>query len=356
VTVLSRCLQFSLKRLNPEQIETQCRKILAAEKIVFEEDALALLARAADGSMRDGLSLLDQAIAYGGGKLTVAEVRAMLGTIDQDSIERLLQALAGNDAAGLLAVAHSAAELNIDPSVVLEELLLALHRIALAQTDAALVTGPDSARLLAHARQLTPEDVQLYYQIALLGRRDLGLAPDPRTGLEMTLLRMLVFRPAGAETVQTGSQKQTAVAAPAPSVVSARPVPAKPVDTNSSWAEVVPQLKLTGVARELASNTTLESRTGDTFNLILNEAHAQLLNREREAALRQALEDYHGRPVKLSIRAGAPQGETPAQEKRRQQDERQQAAVAAIENDPHVAALKSQFNARVNPGSIRPKT
>jgi DNA polymerase-3 subunit gamma/tau len=196
VTVLSRCLQFSLKRLNPEQIETQCRKILAAETIVFEDDALALLARAADGSMRDGLSLLDQAIAYGGGKLAVAEVRAMLGTIDQDSIERLLQALTVNDAAGLLAVAHTAVELNVDPSVVLEELLLALHRIALAQTDAALVTGPDSARLLVHARRLTPEDVQLYYQIALLGRRDLGLAPDPRTGLEMTLLRMLVFRPA----------------------------------------------------------------------------------------------------------------------------------------------------------------
>jgi DNA polymerase-3 subunit gamma/tau len=356
VTVLSRCLQFSLKRLSPEQIETQCRKILAAEKIVFEEDALALLARAADGSMRDGLSLLDQAIAYGGGQLAVAEVRAMLGTIDQDSIERLLQALAANDAAGLLAVAHNAVELNIDPSMVLEELLLALHRVALAQTDAALVTGPDSARLLAHARQLTPEDVQLYYQIALLGRRDLGLAPDPRTGLEMTLLRMLVFRPAEAGTIQTGRHKPAVAAAPVPPPVSARPVPAKPVDANLSWAEVVPLLKLTGLARELASNTTLESRTGDTLSLILNEAHAQLLNRERETALRQALEDYHGRPVKLSIRAGAPQGETPAQEKRRQQDERQQAAVAAIENDPHVAALKSQFNARVNPGSIRPKT
>jgi DNA polymerase III subunit gamma/tau len=378
VTVLSRCLQFSLKRLSPEQIEAQFRRILDAEKIERDDSALALLARAADGSMRDGLSLLDQAIAFGGGRLADTDVRAMLGTIDQDAIERLLVALSTSDAPQLLSVVNDAAAHSADYAGMLDELLRALHRIALIQAD---VTAPDSAnasRITAHAAAIAAEDVQLYYQIGLMGQRDLGYSPDARTGLEMTLLRMLVFRPARTESpVPTGTRgkvlqattnapvaARSAAAAETGAVEKAPPKPAATADEtagtamsvdSSGWSGVVAQLKLGGLLRELANNTTLENQAESVISLVLDETRGQLLNREREADFRKALENHFGRSLRLNIRLGKPLGETPAKEKQRMQDERQQAAVAAIEGDPGVAALKQQFNARVSPGTIRPK-
>jgi DNA polymerase-3 subunit gamma/tau len=385
VTVLSRCLQFSLKRLTPEQIEAQFRRILDAEKIVYDDASLALLARGADGSMRDGLSLLDQAIAYGGGRVSETEVRAMLGTIDQDSVERLLQALIASDAAELMAVVADATEHSTDYGALLDELLLALHHIALAQVEPALANIADTPRLAAHAKAIAPEDVQLYYQIGVMGRRDLAYAPDARSGIEMTLLRMLVFRPESAAA--------TSPASPAPGTEKTRPAPAAPKSapaamtkpatppapsvppapgpaatktqtvapatkepvTAENWSAVVARLSLGGLSRELANNTTLEGGDDGVINLIVDDSRAQLLNREREAELKSALEAHFGRALRLNVRLGKPQGETPTRERERVQTERQQAAVAAIENDPNILALKQQFNARVNPGSIRPK-
>jgi DNA polymerase-3 subunit gamma/tau len=366
VTVLSRCLQFSLKRLTAAQIEAQFRKILDAEKITGDETSLKLLARAADGSMRDGLSLLDQAIAYGGGKLGEPEVRAMLGTIDQDTIERLLVALGSADSRALLETVKETFEHSADGTVVLEEMLRALHAIALVQADPTLAGEVTLSSARAHAESVSPEDVQLFYQIGVLGLRDLPHAPDTRIGVEMTLLRMLAFRPVtGDERVvsatPTPPTDRTRAASPgaamahkaAPSTPSGGQ--STPVTSADSWSGIVEGLKIGGLVRELANNTFLESQNGDSVNLILEESRTQLLNKEREAALKQALDAYFGKPVRLVLRVGSVNGETPAREKQRLSDERQQAAEQAIYADPNVRALVEQFDAKVNPASIRPK-
>ena len=376
VTVLSRCLQFNLKRLDSSQIETQFRKILDAEKTVFDAASLTLLARAADGSLRDGLSLLDQAIAYGGGKVAEAEVRAMLGTIDQDAVDRVLHALADNDAPALLAVVADVAEHGTGIDSLLDALLGALHRIALTQIDPGLAGEGDAERLREHAARLAPEDIQLYYQIGLMGQRDLPHAPDPRTGVEMALLRMLAFRPAAttvaAPTAATSGGATRAPARPAPAMPRAQPPETKPPVTAATktseppaariplsperWNEIVIGLGLGGLMRELASHTVLESESGGALNIVLHESCAKLHNKEREAEFKRALETYYDRPFKLSLRVGQPAGETPAQEKARARNERQEAAERAIQSDPAVGTLLEKFSARVVPGTIRPKT
>lgn len=374
VTVLSRCLQFNLKRLPIEQIAAQIQKILDAEGISHDATSIKLLARAADGSMRDGLSLLDQAIAYSAGRVNEAEVRAMLGTIDQNFIENILQGLEAGDAGALLAVVTEVTEFGLDYEAVLKDLLLSLHRIALAQADPELA-GEEGEKVLAHATAMSPPDVQLYYQIGVMGLRDLPYAPDPRSGLEMILLRMAAFRPASAgeghtsapvsapaPRTATPAAKAPQAASPAPSTAS--PVataparvtaPSNPVSPEGKWNEVVAQLGLTGLLRELANNTTLVSHADGVMTLTLDESHAKILSKEREEELRKALEKYHGAPMRLKMNLGRPAVETPAKEKSRLQEERQQAAVQAIVEDPNVRALQEKFGARVNPASIRSK-
>ncbi len=376
VTVLSRCLQFHLKRLSPEQIAAQLEKILAAEGIAFDAASLKLLARSADGSMRDALSLLDQAIAFGGGKVSEAEVREMLGSIDNSVIEAILAGLAQGDAARLLAAVADASDHNADPESVLNELLLALHRVALLQAAPEAEVDADRAEVLRDfAGRVTPEDVQLFYQIGLHGRRDIALAPDVRSGLEMALLRMLAFRP-GAPASDLGATGGAAKSRPAatPATIAkpvARPAPvveaqARPAVTPAAvtplppasgdvWGETVAKLGLSGLARELANHCTLDSQEGGVLRLTLDQAYAHLLNKEREAVFKQALAAHYARPVDLRIVPGSPQAETPARERQRTQNDRQQAAVEAIMNDPNVQALQENFNARVDAGSIRPK-
>ena len=375
VTVLSRCLQFNLKRLDSSQIETQFRKILDAEKTVFDAASLTLLARAADGSLRDGLSLLDQAIAYGGGKVAEAEVRAMLGTIDQDAVDRVLRALADNDAHVLLAVVADVAEHGTGIESLLDALLTALHRIALMQVDPGLAGESDAERLREHAARLAPEDIQLYYQIGLMGQRDLPYAPDPRTGVEMVLLRMLAFRPvttAVKPTVAAPGGASRVSARPAPAVSQAQPTETRPPVTAATkisepptariplsperWNEIVIGLGLAGLMRELASHTVLESESGGTLSIVLHESCAKLHNKERETEFKRALETYYGRSFKLSLRVGQPANETPAQEKARTRNERQEAAERAIQSDPAIGTLLEKFGARVVPGTIRPKS
>ena len=378
VTVLSRCLQFHLKRLSPEQIATQLEKILGAEGIAFDVASLKLLARSADGSLRDALSLLDQAIAFGGGKVSEVEVREMLGSIDNSVIASILEALVQADAHGLLAAVADASDHNADPEGVLNELLLALHRLALLQAAPEAEIDADHADVLRNvASRVTPEDVQLFYQIGLHGRRDIALAPDARSGLEMTLLRMLAFQPAAQTTGTraTGSAPAARPAAPQttgaraaaqpapvietqprpPVAVVSMPSPA-PVATNGeSWSETVTRLGLTGLARELANHCTLDSYEDGVLRLTLDQTSAHLLNKEREAVFRQALTKHYGRPVDLRIAPGSPQSETPARERLRTQAERQQAAVEVIMTDPNVQALQENFSAKVDAGTIRPK-
>lgn len=228
VTILSRCLQFNLKNMSPEKIVEHLQHVLDKEVIPYEEAALWLLARAADGSMRDALSLTDQAISFGGEKITERDVAAMLGTIDHGLIQKLVDALIVADAKALLEAVAVFAEHAPDFATALNDLLSVLHRIAIAQAlpEALDNSQGDRQQILAFAGQLTPEDVQLYYQIALLGRRDLHLASTPRAGFEMTLLRMLAFKPQGlldipSQRLQTKGSAQTGAAAYAQAATSA---------------------------------------------------------------------------------------------------------------------------------------
>ena len=358
-TVLSRCLQFNLKRLPVALISEHMAKLLAAEKISAEPAALKLVAQAADGSMRDALSLLDQLIAFGGGKVDEAGARGMLGTIDRDHVTRLARALAVGDAAALLETARLLEEFSPDYAQVLDDLASLLTRVALRQ----LVPGYegdelfDSALLAELAAAIPGEDVQLYYQTAILGRRDLGLAPDPRTGFEMTLVRMLAFRPAGsAARVQTTGAAHTSPGAgtlptaggsPIVRPASAGPIP--PVQ----WARVIGDLDVTGAARQLATNCALLEHSGGTLRLAL-DARGQVLNtagnRER---LTQALAKYVGAHVKLEFVDGAPAAETPSQNVERRSAEAADAARRSLEEDPTVREMKSRFGATLHPESVR---
>ncbi|HBN9276038.1 DNA polymerase III subunit gamma/tau [Pseudomonas aeruginosa] len=252
VTILSRCLQFSLKNMPPERVVEHLTHVLGAENVPFEDDALWLLGRAADGSMRDAMSLTDQAIAFGEGKVLAADVRAMLGTLDHGQVYGVLQALLEGDARALLEAVRHLAEQGPDWGGVLAEILNVLHRVAIAQAlPEAIDNGQgDRERVLALAQALPAEDVQFYYQMGLIGRRDLPLAPDPRSGFEMVLLRMLAFRPADADgaprtplkdlgiskaTTDPANSPVAGAASPAPvAAVAAAPVVAAPVEAPAA--------------------------------------------------------------------------------------------------------------------------
>ncbi|TYO84015.1 DNA polymerase III subunit gamma/tau [Pseudomonas sp. CK-NBRI-02] len=246
-TILSRCLQFSLKNMSPERVVEHLSHVLAAENVPFEEDALWLLGRAADGSMRDAMSLTDQAIAFGEGKVLAADVRAMLGTLDHGQVYGVLQALLEGDARALLEAVRNLAEQGPDWNGVLAEMLNVLHRVAIAQAlPEAVDNGQgDRDRVLALASALPAEDVQFYYQMGLIGRRDLPLAPDPRGGFEMVLLRMLAFRPADAEDAPKPVLKPVgisqATADPAKPVAAATPVVEPPVASVPEQSETPAQ-------------------------------------------------------------------------------------------------------------------
>lgn len=241
-TILSRCLQFSLKNMSPERVVEHLSHVLAAENVPFEPDALWLLGRAADGSMRDAMSLTDQAIAFGEGKVLAADVRAMLGSLDHGQVYGVLQALLEGDARALLEAVRNLAEQGPDWAGVLAEMLNVLHRVAIAQAlpDAVDNGQGDRERVLALASALPAEDVQFYYQMGLIGRRDLPLAPDPRGGFEMVLLRMLAFRPADTDDApkpvlkpvgisQATADPATPVAAPAVAVAPPAAAVVEPV-------------------------------------------------------------------------------------------------------------------------------
>ncbi|OAI15099.1 MULTISPECIES: DNA polymerase III subunit gamma/tau [Methylomonas] len=387
VTVLSRCLQFNLKRLLPDQIAAQMQFILEQEQIGFEIPALKILARAADGSLRDGLSLLDQAIVYGGGSVVHAAVTGMLGTVAQQPVDDLLQALVAGDAKGLLVKIGDIAELSPDFADILQQMLRVLHRVALVQQIPDFVDAEfDQALIGLLARTLTAEDVQLYYQIGLLGQRDLPLAPDPRTGFEMTMLRMLAFRPKTVDQRQAEAPLGSAASAGRPSTpakdtgpasdpVAAVVTPAAaPVAAESpaavepkpqmrsvspdslrpeQWPEIIAALNIGGRARELANNCVLDGIDDHTCRLLLDPSFHQVGTRA-EDTLRAALQQYFGRPIKLVIAARAGDLMTPALQMQKAKEDRQQAAVESIQTDPTVQALKDTFGARVLPGSIEP--
>jgi DNA polymerase-3 subunit gamma/tau len=374
VTVLSRCLQFNLKRIPLAQIAGHLRAILEKEGIEFEPAGLTLVAQAADGSMRDGLSLLDQLIAFGGGRAGEAEARAMLGTIARDHVLQLAERLASADAAELLGYAQSLEEWAPDYAQVLEELASLLMRIALKQVVKDFagddLYAPEVLERLAAA--IPPEDVQLYYQTAIVGRRDLALAPDPRTGFEMALLRMVAFRPqaGGGEHRASGTAQASRGAAPgaggggtvAAAVSGARAAgslppaasAAAPPQGSQDWTALICALELQGAARQLAAHCALVGREGAVVRLALDPRSKFMRTAAVEEKLAQALTRYYGEPVRLEFTAVAPQAETPAQAEQRASQEEAETARRAFESDPGVQGFRERFAATPLPETIRP--
>jgi DNA polymerase-3 subunit gamma/tau len=414
VTVLSRCLQFNLKQMAPAGIAGHMQQILAQEAIEAEDAALRMLAHAARGSMRDGLSLLDQAIAYAGGKVTLEAVRGMLGAIDETTIVRVLDAVVAGDAAGVLALADEMNSASLSFSQALRDLASLLHRIALGQ-QVPVDDGPAAAEIARLARTLSPEEVQLHYQIALHGRNDLHLAPDEYAGFTMTLLRMLAFAPrearsaepmpatarlrataavaatsstvparggaraaaaqtpaAGPTTAQTRvtraaadgttqaiEARPAAVAAAAPK--SSPPLPAPqhgenlqaPQPFDGDWPALVARLKVSGLVKELAQRSELLAVEADHFRLRV--PLRALAEGGTVDKLRAALEAVLGRSVRVSTEFGSTSGPTAAGLAAQASAERQRQAEEAIYGDPFVRELLDNFGAAVDPASIRPR-
>ncbi len=386
ITVLSRCLQFNLKRIPVPRIAERMRQILDAEKIPAEAPALQLLAAAADGSLRDALSLLDQLIAFGGGKVSTDAAASMLGAVDRQHPQRIVESLAAGDAPAIWAVLAHIAELGIDAAEMLDATAALLARVALRQSLPDY-SGDDlhPAEMLAKlALSLPAEDVQLYYQIAINGRRDLDWAPDPATGLEMTFLRMLAFRP--GDTVESGpasppvtAQRPGVVPGGAPNlgvppvsgaspggaaaIASDTPVgtqsagePAGGADAPGGWSAMLSALGLSGPTRQLAANCVLLGIHDGVVRLKLDPQGRHLRTNTLTDKLAAALARHLGSTVRLEFEiAEAGALDTPARAELRASEAALEQARDSIENDPTVRALREKFGAQVQPATVRPR-
>jgi DNA polymerase-3 subunit gamma/tau len=375
VTVLSRCLQFHLRRLPLGLIQQRLAAICEAEQVEFESAALRAVARGAEGSMRDALSLLDQVLAFGGGRVREDEVRSLLGTLEKRHVEAILKALAVHDGTALMGCVAQLDERAPDYDQALGELAAALQRMALLQALPDL-RGEDEeqdTQLAELATGFTPEDLQLLYQIAIMGRRDLDFAPDARGGFEMALLRMLAFRP---EVPDRGSTESAPGPVAAPGKRSSHPragtapaprradtegamrrsaAPAKAADhCGDGWPAIVASLGLQGPVTQLAAHCVLEGRKGDVVHLRLDPSGSTFRRPQLEQKLAEALSRHYGETVRLSITASESAEATPARTRAEAADERQRSAEQAIESDANVRALRDVFGATVQPGSVKP--
>ncbi|MGE0483784.1 MAG: DNA polymerase III subunit gamma/tau [Gammaproteobacteria bacterium] len=393
VTILSRCLQFNLTRLSVAQLAEHLGRVLDAEGVEYDQPALALVAQAAGGSVRDSLSLLDQAIAHGGGRIVTAEVAQMLGTIDQGRVLGLVETVAAGEGRAVIECARELAEYAPDYVQVLAEMLSLLRRIAVvhALADAAAEVESDP-RVIELATRVAADECQLFYQIALNGRRDLQYAPEPESGFEMVLLRMLAFRPAAPPPVAAAPQA-TPRAAPASAppttsaavdsaratmpaeavVATAASLPMAPAadegaadDVASAaaaprgapvsldWARTVDDLALVGLARELARNSALAGYDGRALELVIAPQFEKLAQRRHVDNLQTALAEHLGHAVRIEVRVDAGgELQTPSQQRSAEQAERQRQAELTIDGDPHVQALRATFDATIEDVSAR---
>lgn len=365
VTVLSRCLQFNLKQMPPAAISGHLERILEAEAVPYEPSALHLLARSAAGSMRDGLSLLDQAIAHGAGRVLESEVRDMLGTVDLDYLFSLLEAVAAENASRLLAIADEMAGRSLSFADALQELGRLLTRMQLVQfaSDAISEDDPDRHRIQSLAELYAPEFVQLAYQIVVQGRQEISYAPDEYSGFLMTLLRLHAFCPERAADQGVSGP----VAAPKPERrMTVEPprkaiVPEKPKDSGSpsspemgAWNEIMNTLPLSGVARELGQHCELRELTRDFCLLRLAPSHRLLQTSAAQEKLQQALSERLGQKLTLKIELADVESETPARAGQRLQQEKHESAVAAIEQDQFVREAIESLGASLVESSIKP--
>jgi DNA polymerase III subunit gamma/tau len=363
-TVLSRCLQFHLNNLLPEQIAGQLKYVLEQEKINFEPQALSRLSMAANGSMRDGLSLLDQAIASGEGQVTQAAVDGMLGGISEAHLSALLRALQAQDAEQIIAITSEMAQAGVSFEDALQQLLIALHQMTVLQRcpEAASETMLDKALLTELANQLSPEEIQLNYQIALMGQRDNRFAPTPRVGFEMSLLRMLAFAPVSeAKSRPKAKTSQPKAKAASTSETQAEPEPApsatpkktQPAPVATDWAELLKELPLYGMALMLAQNCQLQKHENKQITLHLDPAHCAMNTEALRVRIQAALNDYFGDPIKLEIIEGDTDISTPAAANKSRQQAQTAQANQSIDSDEHVKAIMQQFDATIVPGSVK---
>ncbi len=405
VTILSRCLQFNLRQMASTTVNTHLQAVLTQENIAFESNAVQLISRAAAGSMRDALSLLDQAIAYGNNTVNETEVRAMLGAIDQSYLFELLQALINQDGKSLLAQAKVMEQRSLSFDAALNDLANLLQQVAVVKAvpDSIADDFPERAALFDLAQKLSAEEIQLYYQITLLGRRDLGLAPDEYAGFTMTLLRMLAFKPSESSKTSELSppNKQDNLAATKPITSASAALasasaqlnlqPKSAIDNvtlatqssvaydsqseNSSmtqvaeaalenlpqqnhmpfegdWRQLVNQLKL-GLARALAQNCELAGFDESSMSLTVPESQKHLLDASYQEKLSAAINAHFGRKVQLTFEIGGT-GNTPALQITQEKAAIQSNAIAAIQQDDFVQALVKDFGAQIIPSSIKP--
>ena len=385
VTILSRCLQFNLRQMSGTSITEHLQSILQQENIPFEPVALQLIARSAAGSMRDALSLLDQAIAYGGNAVNEKDVRGMLGAIDQSYLYELLNCLINHDGAALLGQARLMEQRSLSFDAALGDLATLLQQVAVAQNVPQSIANdhPERGLLLEMAQKLAPDEIQLYYQIAILGRRDLGLAPDEFAGFTMCLLRMLAFSPdstAGGETIKPSRQGKTPASIPAHQqqavevettaaleeqtekktdpALAAQPAPAATIEPPSraafdgNWRGLAEQLKL-GLARALAQNCELLRHDENSLYLSIPAEHKHLLDLGYQDKLRVAINQHFGKKVQLHFEIGGT-GNTPARQVSQEKAALQSKAESAIQQDDFVQALVNDFGAQIISSSIKP--
>jgi DNA polymerase-3 subunit gamma/tau len=365
VTVLSRCLQFNLKQIPQQQIAGRLSFVLEAEQVAYDASAVALIARAAQGSLRDSLSLLDQAIAHGGGKVEEASTRAMLGVVDQQHLYEILDALGRGDGTAMMQKADDMAARSLSFESALLDLGTLLHRLALAQQIPAIVADDDPEReaVLELAGRFGADELQLYYQIALQGRSDIGLAPDEYAGFTMTLLRMLAFAP-GVQAPGVAGERakvQPAAARPISSASAlASPAVAAPVapatHTAMPWEELVQHLGLVGMTKQFAQHCEMTRLDATQIDLSLPKTQEHLLGGTHQGKLKAALQQRFGTAFKVVITVAQGAINSPAVIASREQQERQAQAVQEIQSDPFVRELVDTFGARVKASSIKPNS
>ncbi|QWD99655.1 DNA polymerase III subunit gamma/tau [Polynucleobacter sp. JS-Mosq-20-D10] len=383
VTILSRCLQFNLKQMPVPLIVEHLEKVLAAEKVDCDTNALRVLAKAAQGSMRDALSLTDQAIAYAAGKVSEEAVRGMLGTLDDAYLIKILDALIAKDGATLLAIANEMGERSMSFSLALADLSSLIQKIAAAQIvpESVLEDWPEAAEIRRLASVLTKEEAQLFYQISITSRPDLSLAPDEQTGFAMTLLRMLAFRPgndtpsrvvsnsgnsappvasaarASAPANQTAAPVRSAPAASAaPAAKPAASVPTASSADRPDWHALMRQLPIKGLVQQLAFQTELQDWEDSPAGVraIVVTPMPQLASEASVGRLADALTAHFGKPVKVVIEKGEVEGKTVAKVDAQIHQEKRQNAEQMIAQDPFIQQLEKEFGAKVVGGSVKP--
>ncbi len=357
VTILSRCLQFNLRHLTVGQIGEQLVKILQSEAVAHDQSSVELIARSAQGSMRDALSLLDHAISHGGGALEEGQVRNMLGAVDVGDLTELINGLLNRDGPSMIAAVDRMAAYDPDYDSALAELLSLLQKAAMAQvlSGAAEEIFSDNELVRSLAEKLDKEEIQLYYQIGLTGRHDLSISPDPKSGFEMILIRMLAFKPVQENMLHPGNNEEDrkkVATEPPPKSLDGEEKQQASGDSVPEWRNMIDAMGLKGLVKEFAGNCVLKSHTADRIELAISTALEYLLDDTQKGRLEKAVKDHFGAHMTVAIDMEEIGSESPAQAEARELGEKNQGAVKSLEQDRNVKAIIDAFDGSLDRDSV----